>query len=44
MVRFRYIDGLTQSEIADRMSLSQAHVQRMLIRSLDQLRALAKAS
>ena len=44
MVRFRYIDGLTQSEIADRMDLSQAHVQRMLIRSLDQLRALAKAS
>jgi RNA polymerase sigma-B factor len=44
MVRFRYIDGLTQSQIADRMSLSQAHVQRMLIRSLDQLRALARAS
>lgn len=44
MVRFRYLDGLTQSEIADRMSLSQAHVQRMLVRSLDQLRALARAS
>jgi RNA polymerase sigma-B factor len=44
MVRLRYIDGLTQHEIADRMSLSQAHVQRMLVRSLDQLRALARAS
>jgi RNA polymerase sigma-B factor len=44
MIRLRYIDGLTQHEIADRMSLSQAHVQRLLIRSMDQLRALAKAS
>jgi len=44
MVRLRYIDGLTQHEIADRMSLSQAHVQRLLVRSIDQLRALAKAS
>jgi RNA polymerase sigma-B factor len=44
MVRLRFIDGLTQHEIADRMSLSQAHVQRLLVRSLDQLRALAKAA
>jgi RNA polymerase sigma-B factor len=44
MVRLRYIDGLTQHQIADQMSLSQAHVQRLLVRSLDQLRALAKAS
>jgi RNA polymerase sigma-B factor len=44
MVRLRYIDGLTQNEIAERMSLSQAHVQRLLVRSLHQLRALAKAS
>jgi RNA polymerase sigma-B factor len=44
MVRLRYIDGLTQHEIAERMSMSQAHVQRLLVRSLDQLRALAKAS
>ncbi len=44
LVRLRYIDGLTQHEIAERMSLSQAHVQRLLVRSLDQLRALAKAS
>ncbi len=44
MVSLRYLDGLTQHEIADRMSLSQAHVQRMLVRSIDQLRVLAKAS
>jgi RNA polymerase sigma-B factor len=44
MVRLRYIDGLTQNEIADRMRLSQAHVQRLLVRSLHQLRALAEAS
>jgi RNA polymerase sigma-B factor len=44
MVRLRYIDGLTQHEIADQMSLSQAHVQRLLVRSLDHLRALALAS
>lgn len=44
MVRLRFIDGLTQSEIARLMSLSQAHVQRLLVRSLDQMRALATAS
>ncbi|MDP9072775.1 MAG: sigma-70 family RNA polymerase sigma factor [Actinomycetota bacterium] len=44
LVRLRFIDGLTQNEIASRMSLSQAHVQRLLVRSLDQLRALATAS
>ena len=44
MVQLRYLDGLTQNEIAQRMSMSQAHVQRLLVRSLDQLRALALAS
>ncbi len=44
MVRLRFIEGLTQNEIAERMSMSQAHVQRLLVRSMDQLRALAKAS
>ncbi|MDQ6617941.1 MAG: sigma-70 family RNA polymerase sigma factor [Actinomycetota bacterium] len=44
MVSLRYLDGLTQTEIADRMRLSQAHVQRMLVRSLHQLRVLARAS
>ena len=44
MVRLRFIDGLTQNEIAERMAMSQAHVQRLLVRSMDQLRALADAS
>ncbi len=44
MVRLRFIDGLTQNEIAERMAMSQAHVQRLLVRSMDQLRALAEAS
>jgi RNA polymerase sigma-B factor len=44
MVRLRFIDGLTQNEIAERMSLSQAHVQRLLVRSLHHLRAWAAAS
>jgi RNA polymerase sigma-B factor len=44
MVRLRFIEGLTQNEIAERMSMSQAHVQRLLVRSMDQLRALAAAS
>jgi len=44
MVRLRFIDGLTQTEIARIMCLSQAHVQRLLVRSIGQMRALAKAS
>jgi len=44
MVRLRFIEGLTQTEIAHLMRLSQAHVQRLLVRSLDQMRALAAAS
>ena len=44
MIQLRFIDGLTQHEIARHMSLSQAHVQRLLVRSLDQLRALATAA
>ncbi|HEX3540530.1 MAG TPA: sigma-70 family RNA polymerase sigma factor [Acidimicrobiales bacterium] len=44
MVRLRYLDGLTQHQIAERMGLSQAHVQRLLARSIDHLRVLAQAS
>jgi len=44
MVHLRYIDGLTQTQIAQRLGLSQAHVQRLLVRSIDQLRVLAQAS
>jgi RNA polymerase sigma-B factor len=44
MVQLRYLDGLTQHQIAERMGLSQAHVQRLLARSIDHLRVLAQAS
>ena len=44
VVRCYYLDGRTQQEIADAMGVSQAHVQRLLARSLDQMRVLGKAS
>jgi RNA polymerase sigma-B factor len=34
----RFVDGLTQSEIADRIGISQMHVSRLLTASLAQLR------
>jgi RNA polymerase sigma-B factor len=34
----RFFKGLTQSEIADRMGISQMHVSRLLSRTLAQLR------
>jgi RNA polymerase sigma-B factor len=34
----RFFDGLTQSEIATRLGISQMHVSRLLARSLEQLR------
>jgi RNA polymerase sigma-B factor len=37
IVYLRYFEGLTQSEIADRVGISQMHVSRLLSRSLDQL-------
>lgn len=37
IVYLRYFEGLTQSEIADRVGISQMHVSRLLTRSLDQL-------
>jgi RNA polymerase sigma-B factor len=38
IVRLRFIDGLTQSEIATRIGISQMHVSRLLSASLAQLR------
>ena len=38
IVYFRYFEGLTQSEIAERVGISQMHVSRLLTRSLDELR------
>ena len=39
ILRLRFVEGLTQSEIANRIGLSQMHVSRLLVRSLATLRA-----
>ncbi len=38
IVRLRFYDGMTQTQIADRLGISQMHVSRLLARSLGQLR------
>lgn len=38
ILRLRFVDGLTQSEIAARIGLSQMHVSRLLVHSLATLR------
>ena len=38
IIRLRFVDGLTQSEIATRIGLSQMHVSRLLVHSLATLR------
>jgi RNA polymerase sigma-B factor len=40
ILRMRFVDDLTQTEIADRVGISQMQVSRLLRRSLDQLRML----
>jgi len=42
MLRMRFIEELTQTEIAARVGISQMQVSRLLRRSLDQLRALTR--
>jgi RNA polymerase sigma-B factor len=42
ILHLRFFDGLTQSEIASRLGISQMHVSRLLARSLAQLRAAAE--
>ena len=44
ILQLRFSEGLTQSEIADRVGLSQMHVSRLLSRSLAELRTLAEES
>jgi RNA polymerase sigma-B factor len=41
ILRLRFFEGLTQSEIGDRLGISQMHVSRLITKSLDQLRAIA---
>jgi RNA polymerase sigma-B factor len=38
IIRLRFFDGLTQSEIADHVGISQMHVSRLIARSLEMLR------
>jgi RNA polymerase sigma-B factor len=42
ILHYRFFEGLTQSEIASRLGISQMHVSRLLARSLAQLRAAAE--
>jgi RNA polymerase sigma-B factor len=44
VVQLRFLEGLTQSEIARRLDISQMQVSRLLTRSVAQLRSLAKQS
>jgi RNA polymerase sigma-B factor len=44
ILRMRFLEDLTQTEIAERVGISQMQVSRLLRRSLEQLRTLAHAS
>ncbi len=37
IVYLRFFEGLTQSEIAEQIGISQMHVSRLLVRSLETL-------
>ena len=39
ILHLRFVEDLTQAEIAERVGVSQMHVSRLLRRSLDKLRA-----
>ncbi len=43
IVYLRFYEGLTQSEIAEQVGISQMHVSRLLVKSLDVLAARAEA-
>jgi len=42
IVEMRFVDGLTQSQIADRIGVSQMQVSRLLTRALATMRAHAE--
>ena len=44
MLRLRFAEDLTQTEIAERLGVSQMQVSRLLRRSLDRLRVVAEAT
>jgi len=43
ILKMRYVEDLTQTEIAERVGISQMQVSRLLRRSLEQLRSLTHA-
>jgi RNA polymerase sigma-B factor len=43
IVELRFFESMTQSEIAERIGVSQMHVSRLLSRSLERLRAEKRA-
>jgi RNA polymerase sigma-B factor len=43
ILRMRFVEDLTQTEIAERVGISQMQVSRLLRRSLEQLRTLTRA-
>ncbi len=44
IVALRFYEGLTQSEIAERLEISQMHVSRLLRQALDTMRARIESS
>jgi len=42
VLHLRFVEDLTQAEIADRVGVSQMHVSRLIRRALDRLRAVAE--
>lgn len=44
VLRLRFVDDLTQAEIAARVGVSQMHVSRLIRRALDRLRAVGEAA
>jgi RNA polymerase sigma-B factor len=44
VLRLRFVEDLTQAEIAERVGVSQMHVSRLIRRALDRLRTVAEAT
>ena len=44
VLHLRFVEDLTQAEIAERVGVSQMHVSRLIRRALDRLRTVAEAS
>ena len=42
LLRLRFVEGLSQAQIAERIGVSQMHVSRLLRRTLDRLHHLAE--